>query len=212
MRVDMERVNGLVMEINGGSTTAYTDLYLMLSGLKGFIVKSFSNKFSCFNVSESDMEEAFDIAFIKSIRSFNGEGRFYFYLKGIAERECIQVVRSAQTAKNKLMSDCISISTPSYENKDGDCVTYEDTVADKANIEDESISHITFGKVMNDAVKSLKKKDADIIRILSEVDGRTEKKEAVMKYLKCKDAAARKSIQRARERFSVALSEVGYTC
>jgi hypothetical protein len=74
-----------------------------------------------------------------------------------------------------------------------------------------NVSGIETTPKIKKAIDSLKQKDADIIRIHILYTDKKERKEALQKYLSgVKDATIRKNVQRARERFAKALTEVGY--
>ena len=66
------RVNELAERIHRGVQVQRTweDLYKELKEYKGQMVSHYANKYSSFNISRHDLEEAFDIALVNSVKKY----------------------------------------------------------------------------------------------------------------------------------------------
>lgn len=213
----IKKVNMLAERIHRGDNKAWTDMYNELNGLKRTIVGHYTQKYNSFNIASADLEEAFDMALVQAINHYKfddekAEAPFFYYFQTAANMECRAVLRKAKADKRKIFCDYTSFSCPSATNKDGDSVTIGDAIPDTFKLEDSVLSEIETTPQIKKALDSLKQKDADIIRIHILYTDKKERKEALQNYLSgVKDATIRKNVQRARERFAKALTEVGYT-
>lgn len=211
----VNRVNELATRIHKGDEKAWTDLYLCLADLKKSIVKHYENKYRCYNIAESDLEEAFDLALFQAVRHYKfddekAEAPFYYYFQSAANIECRAVLRRSQTNGRKMYSNYVSFSAPSATNKDGDSVTIGDAIPDTFQLEDSVINKLDISPKIHTALGKLKQKDADIIKIYLIYADKKERKAVLQSYFKgVKDATIRKNVQRARERFAKALEEEG---
>lgn len=211
------KVNMLAERIHRGDNKAWNELYPTLSELKRTIVNHYSNKYQNYNVSAADLEEAFDFALLNSVKHYKfddekAEAPFFYYLQTAANMECRAALRKAKADKRRVMTDYTSFSMPSATNKDGDSVTIGDAIPDTFQLEDSVLTAIDSNPKILEALSSMKKKDADIIKIHLLYTDKKERKIALQQYLTgVKDATIRKNVQRARERFAKALTEVGYT-
>lgn len=212
----IEKVNMLAERIHRGDNKAWNELYPTLSGLKGTIVDHYSHKYQSFNVSSADLEEAFDIALISSVKHYKfddekAEAPFFYYFQTAANMECRAILRKAKADKRRAMTDYTSFSAPASTNKDGDSVTIGEAIPDSFQLEDSVLTTVDSNPKIMEALSSMKKKDADIIKIHLLYSDKKERKLALQQYLTgVKDATIRKNVQRARERFAKALQEVGY--
>ena len=206
-------VNELAVKIHKGDNKAWTDLYECLAELKARIVKHYEQKYSCYNVSESDLEEAFDLALFQSVKHYKfddekAEAPFYYYFQSAANIECRAVLRRAKAQSRKVYCDYVSFSAPSATNKDGDSVTIGDAIPDSFQLEDTVISKIEVSPKIQTALNKLRQKDADIIKIHLTYADKKERKAVLQRYfIGVKDATIRKNVQRAKERFAKALGE-----
>lgn len=211
------KVNMLAERIHRGDNKAWNELYPALSGLKRTIVNHYTDKYQKYNVSSADLEEAFDFALLNSVKHYKfddekAEAPFFYYFQTAANMECRAVLRKAKTEKRKIFCDYTSFSCPAATNKDGDSVTLGDAIPDTFQLEDSVLTAIDSNPKILEALASMKKKDADIIKIHLLYTDKKERKIALQQYLTgVKDATIRKNVQRARERFAKALVEVGYT-
>lgn len=210
------KVNCLAERIHRGDNQAWNELYPTLSGLKRTIVNHYTGKYQNYNVASADLEEAFDFALLNSIKHYKfddeeAEAPFFYYFQTAANMECRAVLRKAQTDKRKVMSEYVSFSCPSSTNKDGDSVTIGEAIPDTFQLEESVLTTVDLNPKIAEALSSMKKKDADIIKIHLLYSDKKERKIALQQYLTgVKDATIRKNVQRARERFAKALQEVGY--
>ena len=213
----IEKVNMLAERIHNGDNKAWHDMYTELTGLKRTIVSHYTHNYSSFNVASADLEEAFDLAPVQSVKHYRfddekAEAPFFYYFQTAANMECRTILRKAKADKRRVFCDYTSFSCPAATNKDGDSVTIGEVIPDTFQLEESVISEIEATPKIKKALDSLKQKDADIIRIHILYADKKERKEALQKYLgNVKDATLRKSVQRARDRFAKALQEVGYT-
>ena len=212
----IEKVNMLAERIHRGDNKAWNELYPTLSGLKRTIVDHYSYKYQSFNVSSADLEEAFDIALVNSVKHYKfddekAEAPFFYYFQTAANMECRAILRKAKADKRRAMTDYTSFSAPASTNKDGDSVTIGEAIPDSFQLEDNVLTTVDSNPKIMEALSSMKKKDADIIKIHLLYSDKKERKLALQQYLTgVKDATIRKNVQRARERFAKALQEVGY--
>lgn len=206
----------LAERIHRGDNKAWNELYPTLSGLKRTIVDHYSYKYQSFNVSSADLEEAFDIALVNSVKHYKfddekAEAPFFYYFQTAANMECRAILRKAKADKRRAMTDYTSFSAPASTNKDGDSVTIGEAIPDSFQLEDNVLTTVDSNPKIMEALSSMKKKDADIIKIHLLYSDKKERKLALQQYLTgVKDATIRKNVQRARERFAKALQEVGY--
>lgn len=206
----------LAERIHRGDNKAWNELYPTLSGLKRTIVDHYSYKYQSFNVSFADLEEAFDIALVNSVKHYKfddekAEAPFFYYFQTAANMECRAILRKAKADKRRAMTDYTSFSAPASTNKDGDSVTIGEAIPDSFQLEDSVLTTVDSNPKIMEALSSMKKKDADIIKIHLLYSDKKERKLALQQYLTgVKDATIRKNVQRARERFAKALQEVGY--
>lgn len=210
------KVNMLAERIHRGDSNAWNELYPTLSGLKKTIVNHYTGKYQNYNISSADLEEAFDLALINSVKLYKfddeeAEAPFFYYFQTAANMECRAVLRRAKTDMRKVMSEYTSLSYPASTNKDGDSVTIGETIPDTFQLEESVLTAVDSNPKIMEALASMKKKDADIIKIHLLYTDKKERKIALQQYLTgVKDATIRKNVQRARERFAKALQEVGY--
>lgn len=213
----IEKVNRLAERIHNGDSKAWNDMYCELSELKKVIVSHYTYKYNSFNIPSADLEEAFDLALVQSVNHYKfddekAEAPFFYYFQTAANMECRAILRKAKADKRRVFCDYTSFSCPSATNKDGDSVTIGEAIPDTFQLEEAVMSKVEATPKIKKAIDSLKQKDADIIRIHILYADKKERKEALQKYLgNVKDATLRKSVQRARDRFAKALTEVGYT-
>lgn len=215
------RVNELAERIHRGEQVqrAWEDLYGELKAYRGQMVNHYVGKYSSFNVSQHDLEEAFDLALVKSVKSYKFDADdievppFFYYLQTAANTECKAVLRSAQTGARKIMCGYTSFSAPAATSKDGDSVEIGEAIPDTFSLEDSVISSIETSPKILQALSTLKEKDATIIKIQYMYPDKKDRKLALQQYLTgVKDATIRKNVQRAKERFAKALEEVGVSC
>lgn len=215
------RVNELAERIHRGEQVQRTweDLYKELREYKGQMVSHYANKYSSFNISRHDLEEAFDIALVNSVKKykFNADDievpPFFYYFQTAANTECKSVLRSAQAGAKRIMCGYTSFSAPASTTKDGDSVEIGEAIPDTFSLEDSVISSIETSPKILQALSTLKEKDATIIKIQYMYPDKKDRKLALQQYLTgVKDATIRKNVQRAKERFAKALEEVGVTC
>lgn len=215
------RVNELAERIHRGEQIqrAWTDLYEELKAYKGQMVNHYTNKYSSFNITQHDLEEAIDMALVKSVKNYKFDADdievppFFYYFQTAANTECKAVLRSAQTGAKRIMCDYTSFSAPASTNKDGDSVEIGEAIPDTFSLEDSVINTIETSPKILQALSSLNEKDATIIKIQYMYPDRKDRKIALQRYLTgVKDATIRKNVQRAKERFAKALAEVDIVC
>lgn len=210
-------VNRLAEEIHQGNDKAWYDLYTCLEDTRKSIVYHYRGKYINFNVSNDDLEEAFNLALVQAIQQYRFDEQpevpFYNYFLCAANTECKAVLRRSQGGSRKVYCDYTSFSAPASTSKDGDSVTFGDMLQDNFNLEESTVDKLYITPIVEDALSKLKQKDADIIRIHMAYENKKERKAKLISYLNgAKDATVRKNVQRARERFSKALKEAGYIC